>query len=505
MHPKKQHLLLVDGDAKSLRVMEVSLRQAGYHVTSAVNGLDAWEKCEAAAPDLVISDTRLPEMDGFELCARLKSDRRFSSIPFVFLSSQKELEHKVRGLELGVEDYLTKPIYIQEIVTRVKILLQKRDKERLERRDQKGGLTGSLADMGVVDLVQALEMGRKTGVIRIADRQGTAAEVFFRDGKVVDVSLGGQVGEAAFYRLLAWTEGTFEIAFEHVERESRIDFSTQGLLMEGMRRLDERARLAELLPSFDAILEVDHALLGERLASLPDEVNPVLRLFDGRKELARVLEDTPLDDLACLSIAARLYAVGILREVQAVPQAPAPATAEAERVTSLRAERDEPADWFVEPSGILVLGKEAIPLAVQEAALEDAGRPRAAAHPSPAEERGRVSPSEEVTPAVGIALAEPTPVVTPLETPGRKDEPGADPWPSRKTETRSPAPAPGKGAPIPIERVRSAERPGRERSRRTRFWLAAVIVTAVVAGGLVLREHVKQAVSAPSAPAARNG
>ncbi|HEY0838686.1 MAG TPA: response regulator, partial [Vulgatibacter sp.] len=183
MHPKKQHLLLVDGDAKNLRVMEVSLRQAGYHVTAAVNGIDALEKCDIAQPDLVISDTRMPEMDGFEFCAKLKADRRYADIPFVFLTSQKELEHTVRGLELGVDDYLTKPIYIQEIVTRVKILLQKRDKERLERRDQKGGLSGSLADMGVVDLVQTLEIGRKSGVLRITERQGAVSEVFFRDGR----------------------------------------------------------------------------------------------------------------------------------------------------------------------------------------------------------------------------------------------------------------------------------------------------------------------------------
>ena len=72
----KQHLLLVDGDPKSLRVMEVSLKKAGFSVTTAVNGRDALDKCEISPPDLILSDTKMPEMDGFELCRRLKQARK---------------------------------------------------------------------------------------------------------------------------------------------------------------------------------------------------------------------------------------------------------------------------------------------------------------------------------------------------------------------------------------------------------------------------------------------
>ena len=131
----KQHLLLVDGDPKSLRVMEVSLKKAGFSVTTAVHGKDALDKCEISPPDLILSDTKMPEMDGFDLCRRLKGDERFKGTPFIFLTGQKSVEFKVKGLELGVEDYLTKPIYIKEIVTRVKILLEKKEKERLEKKD----------------------------------------------------------------------------------------------------------------------------------------------------------------------------------------------------------------------------------------------------------------------------------------------------------------------------------------------------------------------------------
>jgi DNA-binding response OmpR family regulator len=125
----KQKLLLVDGDPRSLRVLEVSLRKAGYSVTTASDGLDAIAKIEMLAPDLVLSDTKLPKLDGYALVRRLKDRPEWANIPVVFLTSQRSIEDKIRGLELGVEDYLTKPIFVRELLARVALLLGRRAQE----------------------------------------------------------------------------------------------------------------------------------------------------------------------------------------------------------------------------------------------------------------------------------------------------------------------------------------------------------------------------------------
>ncbi|HEY3588411.1 MAG TPA: response regulator, partial [Myxococcaceae bacterium] len=313
----KQHLLLVDGDPKSLRVMEVSLKKAGFSVTTATDGKDALQKIQISPPDLVLSDTRLSELDGFELCRRLKDDDRLRNIPFVFLTSQKAVEFKVRGLEMGGEDYLTKPIYIKEIVTRARMILQKAEKERFERRETRGGFTGSLSDLGVVDLVQTFEVGRKTGSIRLdGERSGT---IFFRDGRVIDAELGRLAGENAFYRMLNTFEGDFDVQFVPVERPERIEVSTQGLLLEGMRRLDEWGRMLEQLPPLETVFEIDYRQLAERLSEIPDEVNGLLRLFDGRRSLSRVVDDSDFEDLAALGIISKLYFEGLVREAGGTP------------------------------------------------------------------------------------------------------------------------------------------------------------------------------------------
>lgn len=313
----KQHLLLVDADAKSLRVMEVSLKKAGFQVTTAIHGKDALEKVQISPPDLVLSETRMPEMDGLELCKVLKSDERFRHIPFVFLTSQKAVEAKVKGLEQGADDYLTKPIYIKEVVTRVRMILQKVEKERTDRKETKNGFVGNLADMGVVDLVQTFEIGRKTGVIKLEGER--AGVVFFKEGRVIDAELGRLRGENAFYRMLNTFEGKFEVSFVTIDRPERIEVSTQGLLMEGMRRLDEWGRMLEQLPPLETIFELDYSQLSDRLAEIPDEVNGLLRLFDGRRNLSRVVDDSDFEDLAALGIISKLYFEGLIREVGSSP------------------------------------------------------------------------------------------------------------------------------------------------------------------------------------------
>src|SRR4051794_7160417 len=263
----------------------------------------------------------MAEMDGFELVARLKQHADWAPIPFIFLTSQSDVEDKIRGLELGVEDYLTKPIYIKEIVTRVKILLQKKQRVALEdgnrRESQRTKFAGQLADMAVVDLIQTIEISRKSGVIHFKHPDGKRGSIYFRAGKVIDAELGRLTGEDAVYRLLVWSDGEFEVEFKNVRRKDVIELSSQGLLMEGMRRVDEWGRLCEQLPPLETVFEVDYRELAERLAEIPDEINGILRLFDGRRSLMLVVDDCEFSDLEALNVISKLYFEGLVYDASA--------------------------------------------------------------------------------------------------------------------------------------------------------------------------------------------
>lgn len=308
----RQNLLIVDGDARNRRVLEVSLRKAGFSITAASTGEEALEYLEHAEPDLLISDTRLPGLDGFGLCTAMKEHERWRHIPFIFLTSEKSVEDKVRGLELGIEDYLTKPIYIKEITTRVTMLLQRKQHERLERRDTaRTKFTGRLADMAVVDLLQTIEISRKSGVISVMTALGDAT-VWFREGSVIDAQMGRLQGEAAIYRLLSLGDGEFELEFKAINRGQQIHSNTQALLMEGMRRVDEWGRLLEQLPPLDAVLVVEPSAYADRRDNLSPEHSAVLKRFDGRRNILEVVDDSGIDDLDALGGISQFFFEGLL-------------------------------------------------------------------------------------------------------------------------------------------------------------------------------------------------
>jgi DNA-binding response OmpR family regulator len=329
----KKKILLVDADPRSLRVVEVSLKKAGYNVACFEEAQAALDIIDDQQPDLVICDTRLVKpangdltfaalqpvvLDGYGFVRRLKERRDTARIPVIFLATQRSVEDKIRGLELGVDDYLTKPIFVRELLARVNLVLARRAQESIATRgfgpESRTRFSGSIQDMTVIDLLQTFEIARKSG--SIAFRHGKATGwVWFRDGKVVDAELGPLRGEEAVYRLLVWNEADFEVDFAMPDRDDVIEGTTSALVMEGMRRADEWGRLIEQLPALDTVYDVDHSALLDRLSEIPDELNGILRLLDGRRTLADVVDDSPFEDLSTLATLSKLYFEGLLTPV----------------------------------------------------------------------------------------------------------------------------------------------------------------------------------------------
>lgn len=263
--------------------------------------------------------------------------------------------------------------------------------------------------MGVADLVQTLEMGKKSGVLHLHARTGTRGTCWLSGGRVVDCELtGAPAGEEAFYRILRWREGGFAIEFGPVVREARIELPTQALLLQGMRRIDDWGRAVEQLPPLDRRLEVDVARLGERLARLPDDANGLLRLFDGRRTLAQVLEASPQDDVATAEAVARLVADEVLKEAaggaEAAPdEVPAAAPA-------FPAPDPGGVDWFAGPVGPAAAAPELAPLLAS-----------AAAEPAPSPDAGGAWLQPPLEPRAAAAAGAPRPALRfsiPVPPPG---------------------------------------------------------------------------------------
>jgi CheY-like chemotaxis protein len=318
----RKSLLLVDADTKSLRVLEVSLRKVGFSVGTAASAAEAMQAALTSPPDLVITDTRLPDMDGFELCRRLRRDARTSHAVVVFLTEGASPELKVRGIDVGGDEFLTKPVLVKEIIGRIRVLLERRSSE-LAQNDRPGSLSGTLANMGVVDLLQVMEAGRKNGVAKIVSdrvRSGGFVEgqreqglLFFRDGQVVDAEVGRLRGPDAVFRMLLWEDGMFDVEFGSVAREDVIQAPTQDLLLAGLQRVDEWSKYVDSLPPLQARLRADLSALSQRRSAPPREVQDLISLFDGRRTLFEVIAQSPVDDSRALRIVSALNEQGVLR------------------------------------------------------------------------------------------------------------------------------------------------------------------------------------------------
>ncbi len=122
MPAKKTTILAADDDPQLLRLMTRNLQLEGYDILAASDGQQALELIESNTPDLVLLDVMMPKMDGFTVCYRV---REFSAVPIIIVTARGQDQDKVRGLDLGADDYLTKPFSVDELLARVRAVLRR--------------------------------------------------------------------------------------------------------------------------------------------------------------------------------------------------------------------------------------------------------------------------------------------------------------------------------------------------------------------------------------------
>jgi two-component system KDP operon response regulator KdpE len=119
-------ILVVDDEARMVRFIQLNLEHDGYQVISAYNGREALEQVRSQLPNLILLDVMMPDLDGFEVLKRIRDQ---SSVPVIMLTAKGEEDDRVHGLELGADDYITKPFSPRELVSRVRAVLRRTETE----------------------------------------------------------------------------------------------------------------------------------------------------------------------------------------------------------------------------------------------------------------------------------------------------------------------------------------------------------------------------------------
>src|SRR6266436_2217591 len=236
--------LLLAEDNPLVRDLIVKGLEHACDVVTAADGADALLKVVDNPPDVILCDYKMPGLDGRRLFEKLRAREATRHIPFLFMASRADIEERLRPLVDGVEEFITKPFLIKDLVRITKKVVDRLHLEKLQKRASRPGvIQGRLEEMSMIDLMQSLEMGQKS--CRLVVHKGSEqCELYFASGQCRDAKMGKIEGDDAVYKVILWGEGEFEIDFNAANESTRTTTTknTTGLLMEAMRLMDEASR-----------------------------------------------------------------------------------------------------------------------------------------------------------------------------------------------------------------------------------------------------------------------
>ena len=184
-------VLIVDDEAAIREVLVTALEMAGYHTIEAANAQDAHSLVVDQKPDLILLDWMMPQVSGVELARRLKRDPLTAEIPIIMLTAKGEEDHKISGLEVGADDYITKPFSPRELVARLKAVLRRSTPAGIEAPIEVNGLKLDPNSHRVTDQDTELTMGPTE--FRLLQYFMSHAERAYTRGQLLDQVWGGNV------------------------------------------------------------------------------------------------------------------------------------------------------------------------------------------------------------------------------------------------------------------------------------------------------------------------
>jgi CheY-like chemotaxis protein len=248
--PGMKTILVVDDEPSVLFALSESLtdKPRGVRVATAANGIEAVAVLESEPVDLVLTDLRMPDMDGFELLTFLR--RNHAALPVILMTALGSADTSARLATAGSFECLPKPFNLPDLKRKIAEMLAQRVKGRVE-------------NISLASFLQLLEMERKTCTLSVrspdpdTDREG---KLYFRAGRLVGAASGEESGREAALEIVTWEHTNIEIADGCPPVDPEIDVSLSFLLMEGMRLKDEREQGAEPAAAMAEAEDLDEIL-----------------------------------------------------------------------------------------------------------------------------------------------------------------------------------------------------------------------------------------------------
>lgn len=313
----QKRILIVDADEQVTAVLELKLRQLKYEVMTLASTVNALAAIREFLPHLIISEMVLPELSGVDFLKRIKMNPETAHIPFIFLSSSRNVEDKIIAHEMGAEAFFAKPIFIKVLINRITDFFEERDfKDILSSSGEQEQFSGLLQNISVIDLLNIIRENRRSGVITLTAANGETGAIHFSDGALIRIEKEGSEnkgGEELLYTFLPWLDGSFRIVYGEVPAEPNVTEPFDRLIVNAMNWLAEYQSELSEMPALDVTVHLQFPAFIEQLAKLPDTIGTLLReVPDEGIRVGELIERTGDDRKRTIEYIKKLISLGIL-------------------------------------------------------------------------------------------------------------------------------------------------------------------------------------------------
>jgi CheY-like chemotaxis protein len=307
-HGRKK-ILIVDNPAPQTEQLTRKLLDNNFIVEQCENAEKALKICTGDRPNIILLELYLADSSGRDIYNNLKSNLDTRTIPIIILTREVELHDRLRTMAMDIEDYIAKPYSAEEVIARIETILQDMEIIEESRISLKSGFTGHLPEMNLVDLIQTLELGSKSGIIHLsrAEKEG---QVFINNGKVIDATFEGFDSARALMHMLTWLNGTFWVSLRNIGRSEMIKEENRAILKKGSKLIQQLRELSAQLPPLHTYLKNET----NGNTDLPMFEKSVLAFFNEPKSIRESIEQSDYGDIRMLTEVKRLIEKGYLVE-----------------------------------------------------------------------------------------------------------------------------------------------------------------------------------------------
>lgn len=307
---ERKRILIAVKVPQQVQELRTALIAKGYEVKLADNGAAALSLCRDFLPHMMLVEIELPKIDGHHLFREIKSQTSTQNIPFILLSKHRSVEERVHSMNMGVDDYINIPFDLKELLLRFEIILKEIDRFEAASTGVAKGFAGKLSDMNVLEVIQALHIGKKSGQIKI-QREDKEGIIFLKEGEIVDATLQNLDALSAVYRMITWVDGSFRVEIRKIEQLRSLNASTQETINEGLIFRDRWQQLTHALPPLLAPIKPGPNVARQNFS---EEEKEILSKVDDHSRLIDLVERSRFNDLKALQVAAGLFTRGAIVE-----------------------------------------------------------------------------------------------------------------------------------------------------------------------------------------------